>query len=367
MDERPTVLVVDDIPENIDVLAGSLASDYRTKVALNGLDALSIAASEERPDLILLDVNMPDMDGYEVCKRLKSDKKTMEIPVLFVTAMDDEKDELKGFNAGAVDYITKPVCVPIVKARVQAQLELKKYREEAKKQNQILKENIGLKEDVDMILRHDLKSPLNIFLWAPDMLIAEGNLTNDQIETLQIMKKSTYNMLNLINNSINLLKMERGLYSVTPQQVDLIPILKQIQNELGELAQSKKVETRVLQNTEAFTIMGEEILFYNMLSNLIKNAVEASPKNGTISINLIDEESVKHIKITNIGFLSDSIRDKFFNKYISGKKNKTGLGTHSAKVMAETLRGSITVYNQEEATVTVEVSFPENNFSMSNP
>jgi cyclic di-GMP phosphodiesterase len=123
-DTKQTVLIVDDVPENIDVLNGVLHGDYKVKVALNGAKALAIAASETQPDLILLDIMMPEMDGYEVCQQLKADYTTRKIPVIFVTAKGEIEDETKGFELGAVDYITKPVSPPIVQARVRTQLAL---------------------------------------------------------------------------------------------------------------------------------------------------------------------------------------------------------------------------------------------------
>lgn len=134
--QQNTVLLVDDIPANIKILVSALRDNYRLVVATNGGDAIR-AASEKLPDLILLDVMMPDIDGYEVCKALKSNPETASIPVIFVTAMNEEKDETRGFLLGAVDYIIKPVNPVIVKARVQthialrmAQRELQRHRDE---------------------------------------------------------------------------------------------------------------------------------------------------------------------------------------------------------------------------------------------
>ncbi len=121
---KQTVLVVDDTPENIDVLSGILRSEYKVKAALNGEKALKIAQSESPPDIILLDIMMPEMDGYEVCQKLKVNPKTQKIPIIFVTAKSEIEDETKGLEMGAVDYITKPVSPPIVMARVHAQLAL---------------------------------------------------------------------------------------------------------------------------------------------------------------------------------------------------------------------------------------------------
>jgi serine phosphatase RsbU (regulator of sigma subunit) len=119
-----TVLIVDDIPENIDHLGSILSRDYMIKVAVNGEKALHIARSKNPPDIILLDIIMPGMDGYEVCRKLKADKKTNGIPIIFVTAKTEEEDEAKGFSIGAVDYITKPYNPPIVLARIKTHLAL---------------------------------------------------------------------------------------------------------------------------------------------------------------------------------------------------------------------------------------------------
>lgn len=121
--EKATILVVDDTPENIDILIGILGDDYKVKVAIDGPRALALV-TKSRPDLILLDVMMPGMNGYEVCKLLKQEPLTSHIPVIFVTALSEIADEAQGFALGAVDYITKPVSAPVVKARVKTHLAL---------------------------------------------------------------------------------------------------------------------------------------------------------------------------------------------------------------------------------------------------
>ena len=125
------VLIVDDTPTNITVVSGVLKDEYRTKVATNGEKALALAAGPEKPDLILLDVMMPGMDGYEVCRRLKESPRTANIPVIFLTAKSESGDEEKGFDVGAVDYIHKPFSAPVVLARVRTQLALKDALNEA--------------------------------------------------------------------------------------------------------------------------------------------------------------------------------------------------------------------------------------------
>ncbi len=127
--QRQTVLLVDDEPANIRILLELLKSDYEIKVAINGETALEIVTSDNPPDLVLLDVMMPGIDGYEVCRRMKSDQRTARIPVIFITVKTKQQDESMGFEIGAVDYIMKPFVPAIVKARVRTHAELKKYRD----------------------------------------------------------------------------------------------------------------------------------------------------------------------------------------------------------------------------------------------
>ncbi len=127
--ERARVLLVDDVPTNIQVLKEALVGEYIVTFATDGKKALELAKVEPQPDLILLDIMMPGMDGYEVCLKLQEDKATQGIPVIFVTAKDEEHDEERGFAVGGVDYITKPFSVPLVRARARTHIVLKKHRE----------------------------------------------------------------------------------------------------------------------------------------------------------------------------------------------------------------------------------------------
>jgi putative two-component system response regulator len=140
---QKTLLLVDDTPENLTVLGEILMPHYRVRVASSGVRALAAATSDPRPDLVLLDVMMPEMDGYEVISRLRADPRTRELPVIFVTALDSTEDEAHGLELGAVDYITKPVRPAIVLARVRGQLELKEARDRMRDQNAWLEAEIA--------------------------------------------------------------------------------------------------------------------------------------------------------------------------------------------------------------------------------
>jgi len=138
---KQNLFIVDDTPANIEILMSILGDDFEVAVALDGTSALEDIKAEP-PDLILLDIMMPDMDGYEVCQRLKSDPETASIPVIFITAKLELEDELRGFEVGAVDYISKPISPPVVRARVDTHLQLKHKTEQIAQQNVILEQKV---------------------------------------------------------------------------------------------------------------------------------------------------------------------------------------------------------------------------------
>jgi putative two-component system response regulator len=140
--DKPTILVVDDAPDNLSLISGLLKDLYKVKIANNGERALKVALTGTPPDIILLDIMMPVMDGYETCRHLKANQETRDIPVIFLTAKAEVEDEMRGFELGAVDYITKPISPPVVLARVQTHLQLKRVRDYLKDQNAFLEAEV---------------------------------------------------------------------------------------------------------------------------------------------------------------------------------------------------------------------------------
>jgi putative two-component system response regulator len=140
--EKATILVVDDTPDNLSLMSGLLKDLYKVKIANNGERALKVAMTGTPPDIILLDIMMPVMDGYETCRHLKATPETKDIPVIFLTAKAEVEDEMRGFELGAVDYITKPISPPVVLARVQTHLQLKRVRDYLKDQNAYLEAEV---------------------------------------------------------------------------------------------------------------------------------------------------------------------------------------------------------------------------------
>ncbi|MCP4398408.1 MAG: response regulator [bacterium] len=361
------ILIVDDIVQNIQIVASILRQNgYQMAFASNGQAALTHTESIKF-DLILLDIMMPEMDGYEVCKRLKAEPATQEIPVIFLTAKTETDAIVKGFESGAVDYVTKPFNAAELLARVKTHLELKCAREEIEEQNRELLEAAKLHADVERITRHDLKVPLTAIIGFPEIIRMYGNLNEKQVDCLRKIKDSGCRMLNMINLSLDLFKIEKGLYQLQPVPVNIVHVIDNLTAEIELLLQSGSLTLKVVLDDklvgdgDTFTILGEELLCYSMLANLLKNALEASPKDGCVTVSLDGNAEMAIIRIHNQGAVHEQIQDKFFEKYItSGKEMEgTGLGTYSAKLIAEIQTGSISMTTSEREGTIVTIRLPK--------
>ena len=365
MEENPKILIVDDERFNINVLTGFLKSFYKIMVAKNGQQALKAAHSGKPPDLILLDIMMPDMDGYEVCKRLKSNPDTREIPIIFITAKGAEDDEAKGFELGAVDYITKPIRPAVVMARVKTHLSLRSAYRELEQKNLALLEMDRLKQDVEHITRHDMKSPLTGAIGFASLLLAKESINAEDKEFVKIIYESSVNALHMVNLSLGLYRMEQGTYELEARDVNIVPILRnvfavlEILMGMKQLTLEIRLQDRAVTETDRFVVLGEELLCYSILTNLIKNAAEASPKGKPITISM-RYDTMAFVAVHNFGVVPPEIQERFFEKYAtSGKKSGTGLGTYSARLMTEAQKGSIDMETSEQKGTTITINLPQ--------
>lgn len=362
--KKGTILIVDDIPENLSVLNDLLCdSNYLVRPALNGEIALK-AAQADMPDLILLDVTMPVMDGFETCTRLKSDDRTKDIPIIFITSLNDVTDKVSGLKLGAVDYITKPFEIEEVLARVENHMAIQNLQRELREKNHELEANARLREEVENIMCHDLKGPIGPILSFPRIIKKDGPLTEKQSRHLRSIEEAGHRLLRMICFTNDILKMENGYYKFHPEPVDVLSIIENIVTELSSKLEKKELELRILVNdkvseqNDSFFISGHELLAYSMLYNLIKNAEEASNKGQTITIKL-EQDRNNRVIIQNENAVPTDIRDRFFEKYASsGKSNGMGLGTYSAKLAAQTQGGTIDMISSEEWGTQVTIRFP---------
>jgi hypothetical protein len=209
---KPKILIVDDRPEDLQVLLHTLKQDYAVIAATTGEKALQLAATSPLPELILLDVMMPDLDGYQVCQRLKADPLTQDIPIIFVSALEDVADETKGFELGAVDYITKPISPPVVKARLKSHLTLRRLNQALVATNQDLAAATRHKDEFLAHMSHELRTPLTTILGFTEALQYGifGPLNEKQEDAINSIDVGSQHLLSLINDILDLSKMVAG-------------------------------------------------------------------------------------------------------------------------------------------------------------
>ncbi len=360
---KKTILAVDDARQNLAIIKSLLVPDYTVKAATSGALALQIAQSQP-PDLILLDITMPDMDGYEICRRLKDAPTTRDIPVIFVTARDQSDDEAHGLALGAVDYITKPIKPAILRARIHTHIALAEASRQLAIQNKALIEAARLRDDVEHITRHDLKSPLNAIIGLPQILLMQCDFTEQQRGFLSVIMESGYRMLDMINRSLDIYKMEIGTYEFRPERINVYAVMRGALAELATAITAKRLRVDIrIDDPDAdarqwVEAMAEPLLCHSMLSNLCRNAIEASPPGDVITIGFTCRPEVV-IAIENGGAVPETIRERFFEKCVTaGKKGGTGLGTYSAMLIARTQNGAITLDTTIPGRTRLRVTLP---------
>ncbi len=315
-----SILIVDDNHENIKVLGIALKDkDYNLTVAFNGPDALEILDTTA-VDLVLLDVMMPGMDGFEVCRRVKANPNLKDIPIIFITALTETSNIVKGFEVGGVDYITKPFKKEELFARVNTQLQIQNQRRQ-------LEQTIQSRDKLYSIIAHDLRSPLaNIktILTA----LSEGHIDHDSFETLVPMpQKSTNETYDLLEN---LLYWSRSqLDNLKPQKGECD--VKSIVTETFDLLKPNADKKEILLEMElngAKEMLADKNMMKTVLRNLTSNAIKFTPKGGTITLATGEDNGYTQllVKDTGLGIKKENI-EKLFNK----SSNFTTTGTESEK------------------------------------
>jgi CheY-like chemotaxis protein len=357
---RPSILIVDDVPDNLHLIAGLFEDEYQVRVANSGEKALEIVQSERQTDLVLLDIIMPGMDGYTVFKRMREHPNSEHIPVIFVTAIQGEEALFKGLELGAIDFVTKPINPAVLKLRVRNLMNYVELYRQLQADSDLMIEKAKLQEEVEHIVRHDAKGPIAGLIAIVQNLANDNTLNGKQIKQLRIAEETALQAMNIINLSSELYKIETGSFRLDPQPVKIEEILQRIA-EISQAAFSSKrlkidIETNVRAGDLRLQTQGDPMLCYSLFHNLLKNACEAAPAETDIRIKYLDEDPLR-ICIRNKGTVPVGIRECFFDKYVThGKKGGTGIGTYSAKLLAEVQCGKIemtTLDSKDETVVTV--------------
>ncbi|KQW87046.1 two-component system sensor histidine kinase/response regulator [Massilia sp. Root418] len=359
----PTLLLVDDTADNLHVLANVFKGVYRIKAAHNGEKALALCCSDTPPDLVLLDVMMPDMDGFEVARRMRQHPNAENVPIIFVTALTSDAARTEGMTLGAVDFVTKPIDPFQLKLRVANFMRYVELRRQLQADYDNMLAMARLRDDVEAMTRHDLKGPLAGAIGILQALIDAGDLDRRQGEQLRLAEQAMLQVTDMVNLSTELYKIETGKYLLRPEPLPISDVLRRVVETARASYAGKQlviaVDTDFDVGTDPPVGLGDAMLTYSLLNNLIKNACEAAPERSRVSATLYAGSPLR-IEIINKSVIPEQIRPRFFDKFVTGgRAGGTGLGTYSARLLARAQHGDVAFAVDDEAqTTTLIVTLP---------
>jgi signal transduction histidine kinase len=364
--DRPTVFIVDDEEVNVKLIKGILASEnYNLISALSGSEALSMLTSN-RPDLILLDVMMPEMDGFETCRKIKQNKNTKIIPILMVTALSEKEHRLKALNCGADDFLSKPVDKTELKIRVKSLLRIKEYHnelieryEEIEKKNVQLQELEEFKDGLLHMIVHDLKNPLFAISGNIELLLLDKeNFSETQNIAAENCLSSCQNLTEMVQQLLDINKLENKKLQLKKEMTDLVPLIDEILNQLLKRAEEKQISINFVNANGISTIPIDSRLITRVISNLVDNGIRHTPKGGRIEVASELEKRKNNLCVsvrdTGTG-LDPAYHHKIFNKFEQvDLRNQgvsigtAGLGLAFCKLAVEAHGGEIWVESEGE-------------------
>lgn len=351
----PEILVVDDDPRNRRLLEEYLmVAGYDVRLAPDGRTALALA-SERPPDLVLLDVMMPDLSGLEVCRQLKNDPRTRLCQVVLVTALDGSPHRVQGLDTGADDYIAKPVRREEFMAKVRSMLrarrllaELEEARETVALRNAKLEELEGLKETLTQTLVHDLKNPLAAVLGNLELM--ERKADESVLHLVRRSKAAAWRMHQMILNLLDIGQLEEGKLVLHPEPLDAGSLARKACQEMESGATQRGVQLELVADEATAILRGDGAVLRRVLDNLLSNAIEHSPQGGIVrlAVTLCDEGIEIAVSDQGSG-VPPEFREKIFEKFQRLESRKSmpganrGLGLTFCRLAVEAHGGTIWV------------------------
>ena len=363
--EKPTILVVDDTKENVVVLTSLLTGLYKTKVATSGAKALEIALANP-PDLVLLDIMMPEMDGFEVCRRMKENEGLRAVPIIFLSALNETADKVRAFSAGGVDYITKPFQFEEVRARVDTHLKIRQLQARLEKQNQQLQENYEqltrLGEQKDEFIRiasHDLKNPLMCIQGFTSLVISSVKpgdvMTEDAGSFLSKVISSTSLMQKIIVDFLDFQAMEDGQIALQLLPTDMNEIARKARDQNQAYADGKSITLALDLGADLPKSRADADRVRQVLENFVSNAIKFSTAGCEATIRTSCREGSLLAEVLDSGpGLTDEDMGKLFVKYAklsnkpTGGEKSSGLGLAICKKIIELHGGRIGARNNPD-------------------
>lgn len=370
-DIRFKILVVDDIPENIQIIINFLRKlNLDISFATSGVQCLKMLTNK-KADLILLDVQMPEMDGFEVCRRLKINVSTADIPVIFLTANNLQESIVNGFEVGGVDYITKPFNQQELIKRIYTHLELKYSKDLVNSQNELLQKQVeelkelnATKDKFFSIIAHDLKNPFNALIGFSEMLLSYHDIKDaEQREIIELIHGTSKQTFSLLENLLIWARSQSGKLTYKPEILSLNELLIQNYQLLNKTAQQKNI-TLSIPNV-AIEVYADINMINTVIRNLISNAIKFTPYNGNINITTKINEKYVYIAVndTGVGIPAEDLNKLFrmdinYSKPGTNSEQGTGLGLLLCKDFVEKNGGTITVESEENKGSTFTFSLP---------
>ena len=379
MKENTKILVVDDVERNIQVLGSLLrGKSYDIGFAMNGEDALQVL-KKQAYDLILLDVTMPGMNGFEVCRTIRADKEISEIPIIFLTARTENDDILEGFEAGGQDYITKPFKTSELLARVETHLTLQRQKRELEEFNRSLEQKVMKRTDqlnrakqklekLEMaktnflgIISHELRTPLNgIFGFAE--ILKEVSEDEENKEFIDNIIQSADRLLKFSEAAMLITQLSTERYPVEQKPSDISALFMEVIKEIsGQHSDKPRNIKKEIQPEVYVSIDGE--LFEKALRIAMVNAIKFSPENGTVNVQLKQKENEVLITIqdSGSGFTEEVINNKFelFNvRDVMKHQEGYGLGLSTMKLIVDVHNAHMDIANTDQGGL-VEFRIPQ--------
>ncbi len=341
-DRKPRILAVDDYARNLRVVKETLtARDFEVFTATSGAEALK-EVHEHLPDIILLDLMMPVMDGLEVCRRLKAHTGTQDIPIIFLTAADEKKLVTKALDLGAVDYVVKPFNPAELMARVRTHLELKDTRDE-------LRRIIAQKNDLMSVVAHDLKNPLGTIRMSASLLKEQKGADATRTELVDSIISACDDSLAFINARLERNARELGLARLSVEEFQLADVLVPVLQQNAQAATAKNIQLEVVGDAGVgIKVSADYLAMVQVIDNLVSNAVKFTPRGGSVWIDVARQGEMASIEIRDQGpGLTAEDQAHLFEPYRrlsaqpTGGESSTGLGLSIARQLMEAMGGKI--------------------------